>query len=610
MVVHLKIGLQVVARGKVASIIEILDGSSFVVRYRSGELQKVELDEIQLLDPSINAGTDSGRISATNLDVELSHSELETAALRYETIKSWKSGELTNLQAAERINVSLPQLYKVSKSFHEDVGSLSLVRSSRGRKKGKRMLSNEMELIVRDAVYKIYKSRAASYSSVWKEVSVTCREKGLRPPCLKLVTLRTKEIFSDAERNRIKLGRDAADQKHAARPGKKELLRPLARVQMDHTLVDIILLSNDRIHVIGRPWLTVVIDLYTRVLLGYYLSLHVPSALTVACTLAHAVLPKDTFLDGVGLSKGDYPFFGVPTILHMDNASEFQSPKLKYGCQLFGIQPEYRPPGRKHYGGHVERIIGTFMTTKVHFLKGSTMSNAVARRNLQSEKEAAMTFSDFSRWFAREVIVYHSTVHSALRNARGILASPKDIWLEYFAPTGGVPFPPQVTDPHQFRLYFMPEEYRKIRPNGIEFKGVAYWDPLLTQFVGTAKVIIKYDPYNLRNIWVKVNGRFCAIGLSDLTKDAPSLEEQRASAFFRAYARPGDITDDNAITAYREKQTIETNSVKETRAERRRHIAAETYRSAYPENSEQLRPQVAAIKPDYTRSPKKFSLGE
>lgn len=73
---------------------------------------------------------------------------------------------------------------------------------------------------------------------------------------------------------------------------------------MDHTLVDVHILADDRVHVIGRPWLTVVIDEYSRVLLGYYLSLYVPSAVSVACALSHAILPKNDFLKKIRDGSG------------------------------------------------------------------------------------------------------------------------------------------------------------------------------------------------------------------------------------------------------------------------------------------------------------------
>ena len=281
-----------------------------------------------------------------------------------------------------------------------------MLTNKRGRKTGCTFLSDEVEKIISESIKKVYTARGVTFSVVWKEVEVSCKEKGILVPSRQTVTSRIKSILPEAERDRIRLGSDAANQRHQARPGKLLTNHPLAWVEMDHTLVDVLVLADDRIHIIGRPWLTILIDVFTRVILGYYLSLHAPSAISVACALSHAVLRKDEFVKGLGLEAGDYPFYGVPTVLYMDNAAEFKSAKLQVGCHLFGIDAMYRPLGKKHYGGHIERLIGTMMTSKVHFLKGTTMSNAVARRNLDSEKQATMTFSDFCAWFAREVALY------------------------------------------------------------------------------------------------------------------------------------------------------------------------------------------------------------
>ena len=284
----------------------------------------------------------------------------------------------------------------------------------------------------------------------------------------------------------------------------------------------------------------------------------------------------------------------------MDNASEFQSAKLKQGCHRFGIEPKYRPPGAKHYGGHVERLIGTLMTSKVHFLKGTTMSNVVARRNLNSEKKAVMTFADFCPWFAREVALYHSTVHAELK------MSPRKKWLNYYTPIGGCPFPPQITDPHQFKLFFMPEEQRKIQPSGIEFKGQIYWDPVLTPFVGNGKVIVKFDPFSMRRVWVKIEGRFYPINLSDLTHADFTYEEYRAHRFFNTAIRPGSLDYPDATKLYREKQAIEDESRILTKRARRKQAAADVYDLAYPETSSQASPAIKVDTPDYSKPPKKF----
>ena len=50
---------------------------------------------------------------------------------------------------------------------------------------------------------------------------------------------------------------------------------------------------------------------------------------------------------------------GIPERLHLDNAREFRSEALKRGCEQYGIAIDYRPVRTPHYGGHIERLIGT-----------------------------------------------------------------------------------------------------------------------------------------------------------------------------------------------------------------------------------------------------------
>ncbi|AMT89104.1 Mu transposase C-terminal domain-containing protein [Pseudomonas koreensis] len=596
-------GELIVAKGKVAKVKQVFSDKTIrVTIVDSGEVILVSARDIQRI-PSVTAinGSDHGEgLNVNDYTVD----QLSLAAERFEIIRKWKVEGGVVTKYCSLLGVSKSYFYRLAKIFDADVGPLSLIAQTRGVKKGVTRLDESVEVIIFKAAKK-FKSKGASYSKVWSEVDVACKEQGFSCPSKDTVLRRVRLILSEKTRMRIKEGPDAATQEFSARPGKKNLERPLQWVQMDHTLVDIILLADDRINIIGRPWLTIVIDVYTRVILGYYLSLYVPSTVSVACALSHSVLPKVNFSASVGLDPEDYPYYGKPEVLHMDNAAEFTSPKFKVGCESFGISPEYRPVGRKHFGGHVERLIGTFMTTKVHFLPGTTMSNSVARRGLNSDRNATMTFSDFFRWFSREVVVYHSTVHSALK------CSPRQAWTNYFAPNGGLPYPPAGLNSEQLKIWFMPQEDRKINPGGINLHGQVYWDPILGSHVGTRNVIVKYDPYDMNVVWVKLDGQFCPIHLSDVTVEAPTYEEYRAGKLYRHPVRIGAIDSDGGLKAYRGKQKIEEESKKLTQKERRREAAEKVYTEANPNpRSSSFNADREHIKPNYSASPKKFRPGD
>jgi len=166
---------------------------------------------------------------------------------------------------------------------------------------------------------------------------------------------------------------------------------------------------------IGRPWITLAVDVATRVVTGFYLSLDSPSVISVALVLTQSVLPKEAWLAERGITSVEWPISGIPDTVHLDNAEEFHAHALVRGAQEYGIALEYRPLGQPHYGGHIERLIGTTMGA-VHLLPGTTFSNVQEKGSYDSQKYSAMTMAELERWLALEILGrYHLSIHSALR---------------------------------------------------------------------------------------------------------------------------------------------------------------------------------------------------
>ena len=79
---------------------------------------------------------------------------------------------------------------------------------------------------------------------------------------------------------------------------------------------------------------------------------------------------------------------------------------------------DYRPLGQPHYGGIVERIIGTAMQMIHDELPGTTFSNPDQRGDYDSENKAALTLRELERWLTLAVGTYHGSVHNGLLNRR------------------------------------------------------------------------------------------------------------------------------------------------------------------------------------------------
>jgi putative transposase len=178
--------------------------------------------------------------------------------------------------------------------------------------------------------------------------------------------------------------------------------------------MDVMVCSDDPLcEYIGRPWLTVAIDVYTRCVLGIHIGFEPPSVLSVALCLTHAVLPKNPASEfGVPM---DWPTHGLPKKIVVDNGRDFVSEAFRRGCEEYGIVLAFRPAGSPHYGGTIERLIGT-MVGQCHLLPGTTKNSIKAKGDYNSAKQAAMTLSQVRRWFVEQLLGrYHIREHRMLR---------------------------------------------------------------------------------------------------------------------------------------------------------------------------------------------------
>lgn len=441
---------------------------------------------------------------------------IKEAAARHEIIEHYLSGGISYKKTLDLLGCSKSTLYRLIERFDASVGPSALLRDPRGRKNGQRFLIPEVENVIKEAIKKQYKGRACSYSRVWREVRDECILLKLPVPSLGAVASRIRSM-NVRELYGLKHGARSASEKYGVKRGKLSVSRPLEVTQIDHTKIDVIICDDVAREPLGRPWITLLIDLYTRVILSYYLSWHAPSRVSVAATLAYAVADKKNYLKIIGCEDVRHPFSGKPKAIHADNAKEFRSASMVKGCGKNGIALKWRPYGRKHYGGHIERLIGTIMTTEVHFLPGTTYSNTQQRKGYDSEKKSALTFKEFGQWFARQVAIYHSEKHS------GIGVSPGDAWFNYFGERCAVDMSARQIE--EFKIDFLPGNDRKVGPKGILLKNNYYYSPDLMPHIGET-LPLKYDPLSLRRIWVWLNGQYVECPFSDMTKNDLILEEE------------------------------------------------------------------------------------
>jgi len=389
-------------------------------------------------------------------------------------------------------------------------------------------------------------------------------------------------------------GRKAADQAYSPIDGSFPGADwPFAVIQIDHTPMDIILVDDVYRCPVGKPWITLAIDVFSRMVAGFYVSFDPPGTLSAGQCLANAILPKENWLAKHDI-QGDWPCWGIPGKLHMDNAREFRGNMLQRACLEYGMDIEWRPVARPHFGGHIERLLGTF-AQEIHTLPGTTFSNPRERGDYDSEGKAAFTLTESEEWLVTFIVnVYHQRVHS------GISMPPMEKYRQGVFGTKDSPgrgLPARINDEDRLRLDLMPFEERTIQDYGVVIDEIHYYhdvlrrwinapDPLATKY--KRKFMFRRDPRDIGTIWFydpEINAYY-PIPYRDTSHPPISVWELR-EAKRQIEADGRRHVDERAIfDAYERMREIEQQAQAKTtsvrRAAQRRKSGQEAIRPAIP----------------------------
>jgi putative transposase len=344
--------------------------------------------------------------------------------------------------------------------------------------------------------------------------------------------LRLIDEISEPQRARASLGSKQRSA-HEPHPGAYRSEGLLDLVQMDHTRADVILVDSEHREELTRPWLTLLIDVWTRSILGFYVSFGDPSIFRCGRAVANALLPKEPLLRELGI-EGDvaYPMHGQFRRLHADHAAPHRAESFRRACLANGIDPDIRPRGPAHFGGHIERLIGT-MVGKMRLLPGATGSNVTQRDGYDAGKAAAMTLKEFERWMQYQIAIYHNAPHGGLSGK-----CPAQAWQEAVA--GHPPLLPACLDVEHLTRQFLPTRGRTVHSYGVQIGHRRYWDLELGRRIGQ-QITVYYDERTLQEVYAEIDGGFLPLRVigsyPDVTErewEAERRRQRQQSATFQA----------------------------------------------------------------------------
>lgn len=470
---------------------------------RNGNLQTLPLSELSLKAES------SEEAQPKNMDA-LSEQDWSIATERYDIIRPLvnkpkrKTEDVDRL--AEQYGFHRNTIYSWLRCYEQE-GLVTALAPKQRSDKGTTKIDNRVEHLISETIEEEYLTKQRkSVSSLIRTIEVRCRRAKLPCPHPNTIRNRVKRL-SDAVKVRRRFGSRAEQEMYRLSGGEfPGADYPNAYVQIDHTRLDIILVDEEHRLPIDRPWVTMAIDVFSRMVVGFYISFDAPSATSTGVCLSNAILPKDDFLSMYEIDS-PWPCRGFPRAVHVDNAKEFRGNVLKKACVEYGIDLVWRPVARPHFGGHIERLLGTF-AKEIHNLPGTTFSNIQERANYDSTKNAAITLSEFERWLTILITeVYHQRVHSAIQCSpiekyrQGILGT---------ANTKGVGLPSPISDPMRLKLDFLPFEYRTVQDYGIRLNNIFYNSEVLNCWVNATEssrtkkkreFLVRYDPRDMSRIW-------------------------------------------------------------------------------------------------------------
>ncbi|WP_147050787.1 Mu transposase C-terminal domain-containing protein, partial [Kocuria flava] len=276
--------------------------------------------------------------------------------------------------------------------------------------------------------------------------------------------------------------------------------RPNEQWQADHTLLDVAILDRRGNPV--RPWLSVILDDYSRAVAGYTVFTGAPNAEQTALALHQAVRAKP---------DPAWPVQGLPEVLYSDHGADFTSTRLERVCLDTHIRLIHSRVGVPQGRGKIERFYGTITTEVLPHLPGhiphGTGGTPTSPPALSLEQLDAVV----QRYLIED---YHARVHSETGQA------PATRWIG----AGWIPRAPARPEDLDL-LLLTAATTRIVQRDGIRFHGTRYICPVLAAYVSET-VTIRYDPRDAGEVRVYHQDTFlCRAIAPELAAETITLQQ-------------------------------------------------------------------------------------
>ncbi|WP_149087094.1 Mu transposase C-terminal domain-containing protein [Pseudomonas prosekii] len=301
----------------------------------------------------------------------------------------------------------------------------------------------------------------------------------------------------------------------------QSLSGPCHRYEIDSTIADVYLVHRvNRNWLIGRPVLYVVVDSFTRMIVGIHVGLEGPSWNGARHALFNAYTPKKEFCKryGIDIEESEWPCSHLPIELTADRA-ELLSEAGEVMCNTLGTVLNIPPPYRPDWKGIVEsrfRLINEKLDLK--FIPGGVDARRLERGDRDYELDAILDLDEFTQMIIAGVLAHNKSLQlphllTPAMMADDLEPTPINIWR--WAMDHNM-VNTKVVTPAELKIALLPSKECRITRAGIQFQGVLYTCELAQRENWLAHshnfqsryVRVWYDPNSIENCWVKNGAEF------------------------------------------------------------------------------------------------------
>jgi hypothetical protein len=294
-----------------------------------------------------------------------------------------------------------------------------------------------------------------------------------------------------------------------------EVVGPGSRYQIDATIADVYLVSRyDDSKIVGRPVLYVVIDVFSRMIVGIHVGFEGPSWVGAMMALANTASDKVEYCHrfGIELQPWDWPCHALPEVLLSDRG-ETAGKAIETLIRTFNVHVETAAPYRADWKGIVEQEFRLLQADFAPYVPGYIQADYQERGGDDYRLDALLDIDQFT-YIILCCVLNHNNLHRLKSYHRdpdmvadGVKPLPIELWEWGIQRRSGRlrTYPEELV-----RISLLPSDEASVTAQGIQFYGCFYscgkameehWFERARQ-QGRWKTRVSYDPRSMDTLFL------------------------------------------------------------------------------------------------------------